>query len=108
MKRVQMARLGYGSWLLANPQRLAGTAPASRGFRTVVRVLGLRHIAQAVALTLWPTTTARRIGTAADALHAATDAGCALVDRRRRHAAAIDGAVALAFVIAAIAPGGPR
>lgn len=103
-----LARLAYGSWLVADAQRLVGGAPGDRRFRAVARILGLRHIAQAVALTIWPTATARRLGAVVDGLHAATDAGCALVDPRRARLAAIDGAVAVAFLTEALAGGRGR
>jgi hypothetical protein len=103
-----MARLAYGSWLVADAQRLVGAAPTDRRFRIVARILGLRHIVQAIALTVWPTATARQLGAAADGLHAATDAGCVLLDRRRTRPAAFDGTIALAFAVDALVAGQPR
>lgn len=103
-----MASLAYGYWLAADPRRLVGGATAGRRFRTVTRILGLRHIAQAAAVTAWPTATARRLGAGIHGLHAATDAGCALLDRRPTCPATFDGTVALAFLTEALIAGRPR
>lgn len=91
------ARLLYGSLLLTGAGRLF-RGGSSRRFRAVVRVLGARHVLQAVALTWWPTHAARQAGGVLDVLHAATDLGCVVADPGRRRAAVIDASVAVAFV----------
>lgn len=97
------ARIAYGTVLFAAPDVLLGRGASDGGdrrFRTVVCILGARHVVHAFVVTRWPTRTVRRAGALADALHAATDIGCALFDRRRRRPAAADAAVAFAFAFA--------
>ncbi|MGI9033746.1 MAG: hypothetical protein ACR2HY_08745 [Acidimicrobiales bacterium] len=70
-----------------------------------MRLLGLRHIAQALLSARYRSRTARRLGAAVDGLHAATDVVCALVDRRRARPACIDAAVAIALGAGTLATG---
>ena len=106
-----LLRGAYGLALCAAPGTLiwlAGGSPASRQARTVARILGARHLAQAgvyaVALSRgWPPGQARArkalltLGAEADVLHAASMLGLALADRAQRRAGLADAAIALAF-----------
>ncbi len=94
-----VTRLTYGTVLMLAPGVLGhgGGDSRDRRFRVVVRILGLRHLLQACIEVRWPTRSVRRAGTAADALHAATDIGCAVIDGPRRRAAMCDAGVALTF-----------
>jgi hypothetical protein len=103
-------RLIYGSLLLIAPGRLVGRGRdrADARFRFVARVLGARHVLQAVVTALRPTATVRRGGAVVDCLHAATDLGCAVLDRRRRGPASVDAGVALALAAATVTTGPAR
>jgi hypothetical protein len=92
------ARSGYG-WLLASvPQRMiqVGTSrPPGPGAATVTRVLGARHLLQAMA-TAWaeaaglPPVPVLLAGAAVDATHAASMIGLAVINRPLRRAALVD------------------
>lgn len=106
MRLVSALRLAYGTLLLFLGPRLL--APAlERGAHdsspTVVRVLGARHVVQAVVCAVWPTRAVGRVSVALDGLHAATDVGCALLDRPYRRAASIDLGPAIAFAVGTLA-----
>jgi hypothetical protein len=73
-----------------------GEAPSQRA-RTVARILGARHLAQA-ALTLWrPRPAVLLAGVGIDACHAASMAALAVCDPRMRRAGIADAAAATAF-----------
>lgn len=108
MRPASLARLAYGRWLCVDPRGLVGGVPADRRLRIVVRILGLRHFLQAVAVTVWPAALVRRLGAGMDGLHAASDAGFAVADRRCLRPAVIDGTIAVAFLTDALMPGGWR
>lgn len=105
MNRSDGLRLAYGLALVARPGILVRPTREpnrDRLFMIVVRVLGGRHIVQAVVTGIFPTRRVRRLGAVADALHAATDIGCAAAVPARRWAASIDAGVAVAFAAAAL------
>ena len=94
------ARACYGAALLCAPGLAlglcTGQAPSQRA-RTVVRILGARHLAQAV-LTLWrPRPAVILAGAGIDACHAASMLVLAVADPRMRIAGIADGAAAAAF-----------
>ncbi len=103
MKTLQVLRAAYGAVLVTDP-RLAlrlGRAPEANGAqRTVVRILGARHLLQAAVCARWPTSTVRRVSGCTDALHAATEVLLAVFDRRRRRAATLDAVIAAGFAAA--------
>jgi hypothetical protein len=92
------ARTGYG-WLLASaPEQMirVGTPrPTGPGVATITRVLGARHLLQALA-TAWaeaaglPPVPVLLAGAAVDATHAASMIGFAIISRPLRHAALAD------------------
>jgi hypothetical protein len=105
MKPLQVVRAAYGTLLLAAPRqalRLGGSHDNAGAARTVVRVLGARHLLQAAMCATWPTPTARRVSGCTDVLHAATEVSVAVFDRRRRRAAGLDAAVAVTFAAATL------
>lgn len=93
-------RVAWGGLLLAFPGQLLramGGSDQGRAPERVMRVLGLRHLAEAGAEFRFGAR-ARRIGIGVDALHAATAVGFGVIDQRWRRAALTDAAVAAAFV----------
>ena len=66
--------------------------------RRVLRLLGFRHLAQAVVESVLGSR-ARRVGAVVDLLHAATSAAFGALDARWRRAALTDTAIATGFVI---------
>lgn len=92
------ARLGWGTLLLGAPSltlRLLGGEPTPAA-RKVARVLGIRHVLQALGT--------RRAGgdhryllAAVDGAHAASAVAFSVFDRRWRRAALTDAAVAACF-----------
>ena len=72
---LEVGRAAYGIVGLVAPGRLAalelGRAPG-RGTTTVARILGARHLAQALAVLATGGADAHRLGGGVDALHAAS------------------------------------
>ena len=94
------ARACYGAALLCAPGLAlglcTGQAPSQRA-RAVARILGARHLAQAV-LTLWrPRPAVFLAGAGIDACHAASMVALAVCDPRMRRAGIADAATAAAF-----------
>jgi hypothetical protein len=102
LRTVTAVRIGWGAALIAAPRPLLrGLAradePVGRAAVAVLRVLGLRHVAQAVVETLGPQPVVRYLGTAVDGLHALTAVGLAVLDPRWRRGALTDTAIAASF-----------
>lgn len=95
-------RVSWGAMLLCAPEViLAGLGHRpQRSAVVILRVLGVRHLAQAAITMAMPTSAVIRAGAAADALHGASAAICAVAAPRWRRAAAADTAVALALSVA--------
>ncbi len=97
-----MLRAGYGAALLCAPgpliRRVTGTR-ADRRSRVTARVLGGRHLVQAVSTARFSGPDALRIGASVDASHAASMLALAVGDRSRRRAALVDGTVATTLSI---------
>jgi hypothetical protein len=105
LRTVTAVRIGWGAALIAAPRPLLrGLAradePVGRVAVAVLRVLGLRHVAQAVVETLGPQPAVRYLGTAVDGLHALTAVGLAVLDPRWRRGALTDTAIAASFAAA--------
>jgi hypothetical protein len=99
---VTLVRAAYGAALCCAPGpmlRLSGGpgAAASPGARAVARVLGGRHIVQAVLSAARPTPAVLALGAGADVLHSASMIVLAALDRPRRRLGLSDGLVAAAF-----------
>ena len=97
---ASLARAAYGAALLCAPGamvRMAAGQPATPRVRRVVRVLGVRHLAQASVCGLVPTRFLIRAGTATDGLHSASMLALAGVEPPLRRPLLADAAVAAAF-----------
>src|SRR5690349_19706849 len=94
--------MGWGAALVAAPRPLLrGLAraddPADRIAVAVLRVLGVRHVGQALVEVLGPQPAVRYLGAAVDGLHALTAVGLAVLDPRWRRGALTDTAIAAFF-----------
>src|SRR5207248_7968566 len=104
------ARACYGAALLCAPGLALGlcTGEASSArARTVVRILGARHLAQAV-LTMWrPRRAVFAAGTGIDGCHVVSMLALAAADPRLRRAGLADAAAAAASTAVGVAAIGP-
>ena len=92
LRAVTAVRVGWGAALIAAPRPLLrglarADGPADRVAVAVLRVLGVRHVAQAVGEMLGPQPIVRYLGAAVDGLHALTAVGLAVLDPRWRRGA---------------------
>jgi len=96
-----MIRVAFGLALIARPEIAVGAAGAPLDHPTAVaaRVLGARHLAQALLLRgeRW-----RRAGAAVDGLHTASMLGLALVDERHRRVCLTNAGTAAALSLASL------
>ncbi|HEX5291067.1 MAG TPA: hypothetical protein VFX25_19580 [Streptosporangiaceae bacterium] len=97
-----LARAGYGAALCCVPGwilRLEGGpgAAASPGVRAVARVLGGRHLVQAVLSAARPTPAVLALGAGTDMLHSASMIALAALDPPRRRLGLSDSLLAAAF-----------
>ena len=109
MRAFPLLRAGYGAVLLCAPGAVIGMStgqPASRLARRVTRVLGARHLSQAIVTATVPSTIVLGVGAMVDFAHAASMLALAAGDRPLRGAELADGLAAAAFgaVGAAIMP----
>lgn len=96
-------RAGYGAVLLCASDpvvRLYAGQPADRRTRAVARLLGARHLAQAVLTAGTPGRAVLALGVEADLAHAASMIGLAGWDRSRARAGLVDATGALGFALA--------
>jgi hypothetical protein len=97
-----LVRAAYGAALCCAPGAMLrleggpGTA-ASAGARTVARILGGRHIVQAVLSAARPTPAVLAAGAGTDVLHSASMIALAALDRPRRRLGLSDSLMAAAF-----------
>jgi hypothetical protein len=109
MRRVlRIARAGYGVTLLAVPGQVVsvfGGDPTDATVTLMARVLGARHLLQALLMGRDPGAF-RRYGAAfVDVMHAASMFGVAKVDAMRHKPALVDGSIAAAFAVTEVAVG---
>lgn len=100
---LEMVRGGYGAAQLIGPGLLADRVLALRldpSERVVVRVLGARHLLQALGSGSRPGYPALALGVEVDLLHTGSMLALGLLDRRRRRAALSDAVIAGGFTIA--------
>ena len=100
MRHVAVTRAAYGTLLLFVPgavMRIASGEPTDRASRVVARILGLRHLVQALVLERNGTRGRLLAGTAIDAVHALSMVGLAVLSRDHRWSAALDAALATAL-----------
>ena len=100
---IPLARAGYGTALLCAPGPMIGVVtgqPPSRRARRVARLLGVRHLAQAVVTALSPGPEVVALGVVVDLVHAASMFAFAAVvpDLRRAELADALAATSLAVV----------
>ena len=100
LRAFPLARAGYAALLLCAPGAVIGVCtgqPPSRLARRTARVLGVRHLTQAV-LTAWePSRVVLAAGALADLAHSASMLALAAGDRPARRAEITDGLIAAAF-----------
>jgi hypothetical protein len=100
---VPLARAGYGAALLCAPGPMIGVItgqPPSRRARRVARVLGVRHLTQAVITALNPGPEVVALGVVVDLLHAASMFAFAAVIPDLRGAELADALAATALAVA--------
>jgi len=98
-----LARLASGGLLTVRPARglrLLGYGQDDAASRTVVRVLGARHLVQGTAEALRKDPGVLRAGAGVDVLHAVTALGYATASRPGRSAGRRSAALALSFAVA--------
>ena len=96
---VEIVRGGWGFTLLMWPgailQRLG--VPTDGRSCVVARVLGCRHLVQAIVLLIWPARRIQIVGAGVDVLHGASMVGLAILDPPHRKAASTSAAGAAAW-----------
>ena len=100
---IPLARAGYGTALLCAPGPMIGVVtgqPPSRRARRVARILGVRHVAQAVVTALSPGPEVVALGVVVDLLHAASMFAFAAVVPDLRDAELVDALAATALAVA--------
>lgn len=97
MRGLSAVRLAYGASLLLAPGVVLRAVSGGRsdGASMVARILGARHVAQALTLDLAGARGWTLLGAGVDLLHAASMVGAAVLSREHRRAAALDAALAL-------------
>jgi len=106
---IELVRAGWGAALLLWPrpvlEHLRHVRVDTKSV-AVTRILGARHLTQAVLSGVQPSPEVLAIGVWVDAVHAMTALGLAVTDRCRARAGLIDTVVAGVWAVLAIAPGG--
>jgi hypothetical protein len=100
LRAFPLLRAGYGAVLLCAPGALIGVCtgqPPSRLARRTARVLGIRHLSQAVITAREPSSLVLAGGALVDLAHAASMLALAAGDRPARRAEIADGLIATAF-----------
>ena len=103
MSGREATRLGYGLVLLIAPDLLSKTLTGLRldwRGRTLARVLGVRHLLQAIVSTRTGIDAQRQMGSVVDRMDAASMLVVAVLNPRRRRLALIDATVASLFSLA--------
>ncbi|MFI6133803.1 hypothetical protein [Micromonospora sp. NPDC051141] len=99
-RAVLTGRVAWGTLLLLAPGALLRpvdpTTPAALG---TLRLLGARHLTQAAVTLRWPEPGVFAAGAAVDSVHALATLALAAADRRQRHAALADTAVAAVWAV---------
>ncbi|WP_049902086.1 hypothetical protein [Halococcus agarilyticus] len=102
MRTVAVVRALYGAVLLVAPdvfvRRVTGE-PAGRGVSIVGRLLGARHLGQALTAGRSGSRAWLLVGTLADIAHGLTMVAVALVSSDHRRLAALDALVASAWAL---------
>lgn len=99
-RNLRRVRAGLGATHLLLPgiaDRLLVRDPLCRSARGVVRVLGIRQLAQVLATSAQPAAAVLALGVEVDLAHAASMVGLGMFSGRWRRMALADAAIALAF-----------
>lgn len=102
MNRFVAIRASYGTLLLVVPDpliRLSTGRRTDRTTRIMARLLGVRHVAQALATLGTPSPIVLALGAEADLAHSLSMLGLASLDQDRRRTALTDAAIAGSFAI---------
>lgn len=112
MKALETTRAAYGLCQTSFPGpifRFAVGQQPDAHVRVVMRVLGARHLMQALIVEVAPTSAALHLGAGVvDSLHSVSMVALAIADRRRRRAAALDAVLAALFAGMEFAAAGRR
>jgi hypothetical protein len=100
VRRIELMRAAWGAVLLAAPRfvlsRMRGVR-VDRKALVVTRILGARHLLQALLSGINPSAEMLAAGVCIDAVHSMTAFGLAAVDRHRARGGMIDGVVAASW-----------
>lgn len=105
MRYSTLVRAAWGlSLLLASGTVIQGIArePADRATRVAGRILGVRHLVQALAVERAGTRGWLLVSASIDATHALSMVGLATLSRRHRRPAALDAVVATGWTISGL------
>ncbi|MDM4143086.1 hypothetical protein [Mycobacterium sp. FLAC0960] len=100
IRAIELIRAGWGAVLVAAPAEVLDHIHGVRVDRkalVVTRILGARHLAQALLSGVNPGPEVLAAGVWVDAVHSATALGLAVVDRRRARGGVTDAAVAASW-----------
>lgn len=101
-RTVEILRAGWGAALLVAPDRMLDatrSGPTDSASRGVARLLGARHLVQAVLSGLRPDPDVLALGVWVDSVHALTASLLAVGDRRRARAGCTDAAIAAGWAV---------
>jgi hypothetical protein len=100
IRRIELMRAGWGAALLGAPafvlSRIHGVR-VDRKALVITRILGARHLFQALLSGINPSPEVLAAGVWVDAVHSMTAFGLAVVDPRRARGGMIDGVVAASW-----------
>ena len=102
-RRIEMLRGAWGLALIAVPDPVLGAVHRLRidtKSRAVARILGARHLTQAILSGYRPSPEVLAMGVWVDAIHALAALGLAAIDRRRIRAGLADTAIAAVWAAA--------
>lgn len=100
LRSIELIRAGWGAVLLAAPAEMLDHihgVQVDRKALVVTRILGARHVAQALLSGVNPGPEVLAAGVWVDAVHSATALGLAVVDRRRARGGVTDAVVAASW-----------
>jgi hypothetical protein len=105
VNRFATVRAGYGVLLLVVPDPVIHLYSGRRAdplTRSVIRVLGARHLIQGVLTGGAPGALVLALGVEVDLAHAVSILGLAALDQRQRRAGLVDAAAAGGFAVAGV------
>lgn len=99
---IEISRAVWGLALLGRPDQVLTRVHGlqiDRPSVVIARILGVRHVTQAVLSGVEPSPTVLAMGVWVDGTHALTALGLAAVDRSRVRAGLVDAAIALTWAV---------